>query len=288
MPPWLVPCEAHNCIIANYLPLRQIGQVPFLDQLLFKNPLLLWCSKYKLLKTRSSPAVAFAQERMNDPARLEIEADASRRDFLSRFKEAQNKSPELITPRQVIGLTAGNVFAGSDTTACTLRAVFYLLLRNPEKMGKLLHELDQLEQTNDSESVPLVTWSEVRDLPYLGAVIKEALRCFPAVGLPLERIVPAAGMTVCGYFLPCETIVGCNAWALHQNQDIFGDDSDIFRPERWLDRPKDKIGAMNTYLLAFGAGSRSCIGKNISLLEIYKLVPTLLRTFEVGSALERK
>ena len=32
----------------------------------------------------------------------------------------------------------------------------------------------------------------------------------------------------------------------------------------------------------FGAGHRSCLGKNISLLEIYKVVPTLLRRFDVS------
>jgi len=34
------------------------------------------------------------------------------------------------------------------------------------------------------------------------------------------------------------------------------------------------------YFFAFGMGSRTCIGKNISLLEISKLVPQLLRNFD--------
>ena len=38
---------------------------------------------------------------------------------------------------------------------------------------------------------------------------------------------------------------------------------------------------MTGTMLQFGMGARTCIGKNISLLEIYKLVPTVLRRFEV-------
>lgn len=30
----------------------------------------------------------------------------------------------------------------------------------------------------------------------------------------------------------------------------------------------------------FGAGPRTCIGKNISLLEIYKIVPQIMRSFD--------
>jgi hypothetical protein len=58
----------------------------------------------------------------------------------------------------------------------------------------------------------------------------------------------------------------------------------VYRPERWEVRgPEDeaRVKTMNGTMLQFGMGSRTCIGKNISLLEIYKLVPTMLRRFEV-------
>jgi hypothetical protein len=56
----------------------------------------------------------------------------------------------------------------------------------------------------------------------------------PAVGLPLERIVPSGGASFCGVQLPAGTIVGVNAAVIHYDTDIFGPDADQFRPERWL------------------------------------------------------
>ncbi|KAG9618435.1 hypothetical protein KCU69_g23174, partial [Aureobasidium melanogenum] len=56
---------------------------------------------------------------------------------------------------------------------------------------------------------------------------------------------------------------------------------DTFRPERWIEADAMKLKEMKATMFQFGAGARTCIGKNISLLEIYKLVPTFLRTFEI-------
>jgi cytochrome P450 len=56
----------------------------------------------------------------------------------------------------------------------------------------------------------------------------------------------------------------------------------VWRLERWLEIEADRRGAeVERYFFAFGIGSRTCIGKNISLLEISKLVPQLLRRFDL-------
>jgi cytochrome P450 len=203
-------------------------------------------------------------------------------DFLSRFLEAGQKDPEFMTRDRILTMTTANMFAGSDTTAITLRSIFYYLLQNPNCMQNLMEELKHEEQAGRfSRDDGLLSWNEVRGLPYLGAVIKEALRCHPAAGLPLERVVPPAGISINGHFLPGGTIVGCSPWTVHLDESVFGQRPDQFRPERWLDMPNHKVAEMNNTLFTFGAGSRTCIGKNISLLEMHKLVPTVLRRFEV-------
>lgn len=212
----------------------------------------------------------------------EVESkDARGRDFLSRFKEAHKRDPAFIPQERVLALTVANMFAGSDTTAITLRAVFYYLLRSPQRLQRLMDELE--DASRDLYQEGLVSWSDVHDLPYLSAVIKEALRMHPAVGLMLERIVPPAGITVCGKFIPGGTIVGCNAWVLHRNAKVFGEQPLEFRPERWLEASPESRNEMNSLLFSFGAGARTCIGKNISLLELHKLVPAVLRKFQVSS-----
>jgi cytochrome P450 len=89
-------------------------------------------------------------------------------------------------------------------------------------------------------------------------------------------------MDILGDFIPGGTIVGCNPWALHRRTEVFGADVDAFRPERWIEAPPHKLKEMKATMFQFGAGARTCIGKNVSLLEVYKLVPSFLRRFEVS------
>ena len=236
-------------------------------------------SKRSLLNT-NSPVVDFAKKCMPESARKQD--DPEKKDFLTRFQDAHAKDPGFISTDCVLGWTVSNIFAGSDTTDITLRAVFYNLLKNPLTLQKLPDELSQQKkQGTFKRHDALVQWDEVRDLPYLGTVINEALRCHPAVGIPLERIVPSRGITVVGHFIPGGTIIGCSAWALHRNESVFVPEPESFRPERWLEGSPKQRTLMGRSLFSFGAGSRTCIGKNISLLGMQKLVPAILRTFKV-------
>jgi cytochrome P450 len=126
-----------------------------------------------------------------------------------------------------------------------------------------------------------VSFKEGQELQYLQAVIKEALRIHPATGLPLVRIVPPSGTNLAGRAFPPDATVGINPWVAHRNQSVYGPDADNWRPERWLEiKEQGRGGEIENYSMAFGLGSRTCIGKNISLLEMSKVVPQLLRKFD--------
>lgn len=214
-------------------------------------------------------------------------AAAKSPDLLSKFLAAREARPDFMTDTLVQTMAVSMAFAGSETTAISLSAVFYFLLKHPPALARLRREIDDAARAGrfSDYTTGLVTWHESQSLlPYLDMCVKEAFRLHPAPGLPLERVVPPGGLEIAGRFVPGGTIVGCSAWVLHRDRRIFGEDADEFRPERWEVRgPGDeaRVKAMNGTLLHFGMGSRTCIGKNISLLEIYKLVPTLLRRFEV-------
>lgn len=217
-------------------------------------------------------------------------------DLLSKFLAAQEARPDFMTDKMVQTMAVSMAFAGSETTAITLGAVFYYLLRTPSALARLRAELDEAGRQGlfaDAET-GLVTWHEAQKLEYLDACVKEAFRMHPAAGLPMERIVPPQGAEIAGHFIQGGTIVGCSGWVYHRNKDVFGEDVDVYRPERWLpDQSKDaekeaaRIKEMGSMMLQFGMGSRTCIGKNISLLEVYKLVPSVLRRFDVSSSTER-
>jgi len=159
-------------------------------------------------------------------------------------------------------------------------------LKNPASLKKLISELTTAA-SQDRISSPSPTWTETQQqLPYLCAVIKEGLRLNPALSLPLERVVPPEGLTLThddgtNTFLPGGTIVGINPWVLHRSPGIFGADAESWRPERWLSEQEQQTKSMEHTLLAFGAGKRSCLGKNIAMLELHKLIAALFLRFDV-------
>ena len=175
-----------------------------------------------------------------------------------------------MTDFQVLASCTSMIFAGSETTAISLSAVFYNLVKHPEVYRKLMAELDEATRNGAiADKVNnKVSWSETQKLPYLDACIQESMRVHPAAGLILERVVPAQGVDILGYWIPGGTIVGCNAWVLHRRPEIFGSDVDTFRPERWLEANPQQLKEMKATMFQFGNGARTCLGKNISLLEM--------------------
>jgi len=283
-----------------FLYVAPIGQIPILDRLILKNPLYLKLSQWGLIDA-TFPVARFARARMAE--RLDSDSSSDEKqpllptsekqplvkspDLLSKFLAAREARPDFMTDTLVQTMAVSMAFAGSETTAISLSAVFYYLLKNPAALHALRKEIDDAARHarfSDYET-GLVTWHESQTLPYLDAVVKEAFRLHPAPGLPMERIVPRGGLEIAGHFVPGGTIVGCSAWVVHRNKEIFGEDVEAFRPERWIagggKEEEQRVKVMNGSMLQFGMGSRTCIGKNISLLEIYKLVPSMLRRFEI-------
>ena len=160
--------------------------------------------------------------------------------------------------------------AGSDTTAISLRACFYYLMKNPRVYQKLVTEIDEADKNGQPSTY--VTFEECVKMPYLSAraplaafepeilltnrsqaVMREAMRNHPGVSFPLERYVPDGGATVCGVHLAAGTNVSITAPVVHHDNAVFGDDEEEFRPERWLETTDHQQKAMD---LAFFAVSR--------------------------------
>ncbi|KUJ21456.1 putative cytochrome P450 pisatin demethylase [Mollisia scopiformis] len=209
-------------------------------------------------------------------------AESTREDFITFMRKQNEKDPERMSEDVMINHMFVNLLAGSDTTAISLRSIFYLLMKNPCVYAKLQAEIDAA----DSKGLlsPIITYSEGQEhVPYLANVIKESLRLHPAVALPLERIVPTSSpLQTQSHTIPAGAVVGINAWVVHYDKNVFGQDARVFRPERWSEENGERLKMMERSFFAFGHGSRSCVGKNISLMEMGKFVPQFLREFEIS------
>lgn len=165
------------------------------------------------------------------------------------------------------------------------KGIIYHLLRNPTAQAKLRAELDTA-----GVSFP-ASFAETRDLKYLDAVIKEGLRMHPPVGNILERVVPSSGLPLRdGRVIAPGTIVGMNQWVISRNKEVYGDDADVFRPERWLRGDSETSAAYEARLksmkeadLSFGGGNRICTGMHMASLEMFKVTATLFSRYDVSN-----
>jgi len=119
------------------------------------------------------------------------------------------------------------------------------------------------------------------------------MRLHPSIPFPLERYVPAPGLDLPdGSHVPPGTAVATSSYVVCRNATVFGDDAEVFRPERWLREPGETEIAYNDRMRAtksvgdavFGGGARVCLGRPLALMEVYKMVATLVSRFEIQLA----
>ncbi|EKG22337.1 Cytochrome P450 [Macrophomina phaseolina MS6] len=198
--------------------------------------------------------------------------------MLSKLLDARRSKPQLSESDIGLALTS-NVTAGSDTTRISLSAMIYYLLTTPPALQRLLREMRDKVDAGEIDRAGIGFQRVAERWPYLQAVINEGLRLHPALGMLLPRVVPPQGLSFEGKHVPAGTEVGTSAWVIHRDPSIFGPEPDEFRPERWLD--EENKHKMHRFFFAFGGGSRTCIGRNIAMLEISKVLPTLFLHFDI-------
>ncbi|KAL5358187.1 cytochrome P450 [Aspergillus floccosus] len=255
------------------------GQIPWLDPLWNKNRVV------ALFKETTGLTVLglvdqFVTERQKNSLSQHGHRDRlDKRDMLSKFLEIQAKDPQVPAwaPK---AWTFSNILAGSDSTATAMTAVMRHLLQCPASLDALVRELYDAERRGRL-SRPYPSWHEVRELPYLDACIMEGLRLHPPFSLPFERVVPESGVTVCGVYLAPGTVVGMNPYVVNRDTGTYGDDADEWRPERWLGLSEKDRRTLEGSILTFGSGRRTCLGRNLAIFEMKKLLPALMMRYKI-------
>jgi cytochrome P450 len=127
-----------------------------------------------------------------------------------------------------------------------MQSFIYHILKSPSTYFKICEEIDAADSTGKLS--PMITYTEAQQLPYFQIALKEAMRVRPAVGLNITRHVPPSGAEIDGQWYPGDTRVALNAWVLHKDRVVFGEDADVYRPERWLEGGEAKAKAMDRHM----------------------------------------
>ena len=153
--------------------------------------------------------------------------------------------------------------AGRDTTAGLLTNVWFLLARHRRVHARLTEEI----AAHVSPGEP-PTYEQINAMKYLRAVLNEALRLYPIVPANtrealMDTVLPRGGVPdgESPIFVAKGQVVSYWVWAMHRREDLYGDDADQFRPERWLDEDGRKGIRPGWDFLPFNGGPRICIGR---------------------------
>lgn len=172
--------------------------------------------------------------------------------------------------------------AGSETSSSTIEWALSELLRSPEKMIKVKAELAAVIGPNRKFKE-----SDIDNLPYLQAVIKETLR----LHAPIPFLVPRKALQdteFMGYHIPKNTQLFVNAWAIGRDPECW-DEPSSFKPERFIGSNVDYKG-QHFELIPFGAGRRMCAGVPLADRMLHLALGSLLHEFdwELDSSVTRK
>ncbi|KAI0180748.1 putative cytochrome P450 [Hypoxylon sp. FL1284] len=195
------------------------------------------------------------QSLMRHYQQVAAEGDDAKPSLLSKLYRARENEADTLTFTELRENAMSYIVAGSDTTTNTLTYLLWMVCKRPDIKEKLLAELQTLPE--DFEE------TDLRGLPYLDMIIMETLRMYSAVPTGLPRVVPPGGATLLGHYIPGGYVVSAQAYSMHRNPAVYVDPL-RYEPERWAKPTK----AMKDSFVAFGGGSRVCLGLHLAKMEL--------------------
>ncbi|KAJ6600950.1 fatty acid hydroxylase [Mycena vulgaris] len=166
------------------------------------------------------------------------------------------------------------LIAGHETSSGMMTFMVYYLLKNPEKMRKLRAQVDEVLGDRP------VQYEDFAKLPYLIAVMRETLRL--AATAPLRSTAALEDTTIGGgkYAIKKGTVIAIQAWDMHRDPSIWGDDAEEFQPERMLDGKFEALPP-NAWQ-PFGFGARACIGRAFAWQEVTLVMASVIQKFDLS------
>ncbi|WAS93183.1 cytochrome P450 [Nannocystis punicea] len=186
-------------------------------------------------------------------------------DILSRMLAARHDDGSGLSDSEIHDELLTLLFAGHETTGIALAWSIYWLLRHPDRLEKLLAELDAAGERPEPEALAR--------LPYLEAVVHETLRLYPIA--PDAPRMLARPLELAGYTLPAGAGVAVATALLHVRPDIYPEPH-AFRPERFVGRKYSPFE-----YTPFGGGHRRCLGAAFATYEMKLVLATLLRHYRL-------
>ncbi|XP_078165764.1 cytochrome P450 93G1-like [Carex rostrata] len=187
---------------------------------------------------------------------------------------ADDKAEIKLSRENIKGFIMDLFTAGTDSSAATIEWALAELINHPDALQKLRDELDSVVGKDR-----LVEETDLPNLPYLNAAMKEAMRLHPAATISHRQSIKE--VTVNGYTIPADTSLFVNLWSVNRDPKYWVDPNE-FKPERFLEGPTAglDVRGLNFQLLPFGSGRRGCPGMTLAMQAVPVAVAALVQCFD--------
>ncbi|KAJ3988851.1 cytochrome P450 [Lentinula detonsa] len=211
--------------------------------------------------------------------------------LLVKANASENPASRL-TDEEMLAQMRTLLLAGHETSSTSLVWCILEISRHPEVQKKLREEIRATERKLNGRDF---TAADFDNMPYMIAVLKESMRFHPAVYqnyrmaahdvvLPLSKpITTTKGETISELPVGKGTKLVLSIAAYNRNKEVFGEDADVFNPDRWFRESEKKgptLGVVGN-LLTFAGGVRTCIGWRFALYEMLSLLVEIVNNFEL-------
>ena len=175
--------------------------------------------------------------------------------FVGEFMKEQARTGKPYDDQFLQDLVLNFLIAGRDTTAESLSWTFFLLRTHPHVEKRVREESGNLIGNRE------LTYADLNQFSFLLAVVNESLRLYPSAPLD-HKVSVSEDILPDGSKIDKGDVVVYNIFAMGRSKDIWGDDADEFKPERWL----NKYAPSSYSYPVFNAGPRECSGKRLAVL----------------------
>lgn len=166
--------------------------------------------------------------------------------------------------------------AGSETTAWAITITTYHLMNSPTVLKRMRDELSTVTVPPGDTVAP---WTSLEQLPYTTAIVKEGLRLAGGMLSRLPRIYDKP-IQYKEWIIPAGTPIAMTPHLVLIDENIFPEPRE-FRPERWLDQMAEgkTTSRLDKYMVAFGKGSRNCIGIHLAYAQLYMVLAAVAQRY---------
>jgi Cytochrome P450 len=190
------------------------------------------------------------------------------RNMLAALMAAKRDPSVELSENELVDETVLFLTAGHETTALTITYAFYWLSQRPDVRRRVRAEADAVLDGDRPG------WDDLPALETTERVVRETLRLTPAAWNVIRET--RRPVRLGGYRLDEGELLFASPYA-HGRDPAAWDDPDQFRPERW---GADASRAADSYF-PFGSGPRSCVGRQLALIEAQFALAGILSRYDV-------